>query len=677
MSGKNGCIEHNQVVHEIIRHAKNKNRTVHFTWFDLEDAFGSVPHDLIDYSFNRAVIPDNVKNYLLNLYGNISGKVSTKQWSSDSFHFKRGIFQGDPLSPIIFIMCFDPIIQFLETEMSRGYDIDGNKVITAPFADDFCLITGNKRTHQRLISKINSLTDTLGMKLKPAKCRSLSIIRGSPCNLPFQLGDNVIPSVETESHKFLGALITFNNKDSEMFDYVKQMLENGLTNINESPIRSEYKIRIYAQYLLPALRYHLTVNDMCVTHLQKLDALAERYLKKFFGIPHPGTMAFIHMPKGLAIKSISDMYREAHLSAHISSRVKGGPLVNHCLNTRLTREQSWTRKKSITHECETIFNYVNDSQSGFKTPNIGESDNVNNSIFKNVNTRTATSLKTIQNKAKSYLTDHVQNLWNSHVKTLLVQGRFFDLLAIETSCHHWKSIIYNLPSGILKFLVNALGDTLNTKTNLKRWGKASSDKCKACGNRETLHHVLNNCKRSLEQGRFTWRHNNILNYIVKTIRSGFANNDDSPQILTDLAARAPNTPGITTIPPECSITNLIPDICLFWKNLRRLVIIELTVPFEFGIEKAHLRKCNKYAPLVNDIKSSGCEVSLIALEIGSRGYISPENITRLKEILKLCNKPINFKQFRDNLSKLSVVSSFSIFHSKNEPTWINPPFLDV
>ena len=49
IEGINGCVEHVTVVQEIIQHAKLKHKTVHITWFDLEDAFGSVCHMLIPF----------------------------------------------------------------------------------------------------------------------------------------------------------------------------------------------------------------------------------------------------------------------------------------------------------------------------------------------------------------------------------------------------------------------------------------------------------------------------------------------------------------------------------------------------------------------------------------------------------------------------------------------------
>ena len=47
LPGINGCIEHNLAMDEVVKSARKNKRTAHITFFDLEDAFGSVPHSLI------------------------------------------------------------------------------------------------------------------------------------------------------------------------------------------------------------------------------------------------------------------------------------------------------------------------------------------------------------------------------------------------------------------------------------------------------------------------------------------------------------------------------------------------------------------------------------------------------------------------------------------------------
>ena len=60
-----GCIEHNLTMEEIIKDARKQKRTAHITFFDLEDAFGSVPHNLIQETLRRNHLPDNVCDYFL------------------------------------------------------------------------------------------------------------------------------------------------------------------------------------------------------------------------------------------------------------------------------------------------------------------------------------------------------------------------------------------------------------------------------------------------------------------------------------------------------------------------------------------------------------------------------------------------------------------------------------
>ena len=102
---------------------------------------------------------------------------------------------------------------------------------------------------------------------------------------------------------------------------------------------------------------------------------------------------------------------------------------------------------------------------------------------------------------------------------MVQQGRFLALAEAEKEDIVWKSYMFNLKQGTLKFILNASLDTLPTAANLFKWNKSTSDQCKLCKARETTLHILNNCKVSLDNGKYLWRHNNIINYIVKLVNT--------------------------------------------------------------------------------------------------------------------------------------------------------------
>jgi hypothetical protein len=117
----------------------------------------------------------------------------------------------------------------------------------------------------------------------------------------------------------------------------------------------------------------------------------------------------------------------------------------------------------------------------------------------------------------SYCNKIRTNEWRQRVQPLSVQGRMLELISDEKSDLRWRSIIYNLPTGVLSFAVRSCIDFLPTFTNLRTWGKRTNAKCKLCHNTQTLLHVLNHCAISLEQSRFTWRHNSILSYLTNEL----------------------------------------------------------------------------------------------------------------------------------------------------------------
>ena len=51
------------------------------------------------------------------------------------------------------------------------------------------------------------------------------------------------------------------------------------------------------------------------------------------------------------------------------------------------------------------------------------------------------------------------------------------------------------------------------------------------------------------------------------------------------------------------------------------------MPFETNIDDTHERQVERYLRLVSDIEETGNSVTYFPVEIGSRGYISPDNFT--------------------------------------------------
>ena len=108
--------------------------------------------------------------------------------------------------------------------------------------------------------------------------------------------------------------------------------------------------------------------------------------------------------------------------------------------------------------------------------------------------------------------------------------------------------------------------------------------CSFCLLPESLLHVVSGCNTYLIQGRYTWRHDSILNFQALSFQS-----------LGDSIIYA-DLPGFIN-PSAITGDNLRPDLLLVLPN-KCLYILELTVGFESNIRKNSERKHTKYSDLI-------------------------------------------------------------------------------
>lgn len=86
---------------------------------------------------------------------------------------------------------------------------------------------------------------------------------------------------------------------------------------------------------------------------------------------------------------------------------------------------------------------------------------------------------------------------------------------------------------------------------------------------------------------------------------------------------------------EITTTSLRPDIVVWSTKARSVLLVELTIPAEEGIEEgieaAHERIMAKYSELAAECREAGWKTSIYPVEIGCRGYVGLSTTRLLRD----------------------------------------------
>ena len=156
VNGIPDCTEHHMA--EVIKEASVKHRSLSVCWLDLANAYGSVPHGLIQLALCHYHVPAQFSHTVSNLYSNLSATITSDKWATSCVPLQTGVYQGDPLSVVIFntIMC--TLIDALKPLQHLGYNLSGTKlsVHLLQYADDTCLVANGPASCQQLLGRWNN-----------------------------------------------------------------------------------------------------------------------------------------------------------------------------------------------------------------------------------------------------------------------------------------------------------------------------------------------------------------------------------------------------------------------------------------------------------------------------------------------------------------------------------------
>ena len=120
-------------------------------------------------------IPDHLTCLLRNLYAGQEGTVRIGHGTTDWFQIGKGVHQGCVLSPCLFKLYAEYIMQNARMDEAKaGIKISCRNISNLRYPDDTTLMAESKEELKSLLMKVKEESETVGLKLR--KLRSWHLV---------------------------------------------------------------------------------------------------------------------------------------------------------------------------------------------------------------------------------------------------------------------------------------------------------------------------------------------------------------------------------------------------------------------------------------------------------------------------------------------------------------------
>ena len=160
----------------ILRNCKRRKTNLSMAWIDFKKAYDMVPHSWILESMRILGVATNIIELV---------EKSMPSWKTNLFSdgkllgsvkIKRGIFQGDSFSPLMFIIALIPITHVLRsTKMGYQIEKDGPSLNHTLFMDDLKLFGKSEKEIDSLVKTVQHCSADIGMEFGVSKCAVVNL----------------------------------------------------------------------------------------------------------------------------------------------------------------------------------------------------------------------------------------------------------------------------------------------------------------------------------------------------------------------------------------------------------------------------------------------------------------------------------------------------------------------
>lgn len=319
-----GTMENLSIINTILCDAKISRREVHIATLDLRKAFDSVRHSTIINTITALKCPKPFVEYVKNQYTNAQTKLQYKQ-TETLINVRKGVLQGDPLSPLLFNAVMDRAIKAIPNHV--GYRLNDRNFNCVAYADDIIIVTSTKMGMNLALEAFASSLTTFGLEVNIDKSSTMSLMPSGKdkkikvlSEPQFKINNTYLePIGPIGLWKYLG--IYFEGarmKDTDV------CFGSMLSRLDRAPLKPQQRLKILKLVAIPKYMHALILGRISKSKLENIDGTVRSHIKKWLRLPNDSPIAYLYADVndgGLGIPKLSEqipLIRKQRLERFIS-----------------------------------------------------------------------------------------------------------------------------------------------------------------------------------------------------------------------------------------------------------------------------------------------------------------------------------------------------------------------
>ena len=172
-------LNHNHYIRDLISYAHDRGDASFILSLDQAKAFDRVSHPWLYRVLRGNNLPDDFVKWVQILYTGAHSNILVNGVLSESLELGRGVRQGDGLSPMLYVLTLEPLLNFIRSNAQiTGMHTPHEELKVLAYADDTNFFPRDKPSFDLIIDSFQEFGEASGSSVNIAKSKAMVIGKG-------------------------------------------------------------------------------------------------------------------------------------------------------------------------------------------------------------------------------------------------------------------------------------------------------------------------------------------------------------------------------------------------------------------------------------------------------------------------------------------------------------------